>query len=126
MDTILQPRTLLRENHPGTEQLSLIAQLRGRNPDFGQGTAPLQAVHPSSIQSIGLVHRGQHHLGTTRMDQFRHHARLFDLLDNPVPIAHRLHGYRGSVLELLQESVNRSWLVLDTRLPSPTPVGTFD
>jgi hypothetical protein len=52
-------------------------------------------------------------LGHLSVRQVRNAACLFDLIDDPVPIADGLQGDRGSLWEPRQEGPDGAWLVID-------------
>src|ERR671925_439890 len=93
-DAILPPRALRHQHHSRARQFAQLPQRSWRNPHRRQRPVALQDIHPMGVQLVGLVDLPHHELRFARMRQSRHAARLFDFVDDPIPVGGGLDGHR--------------------------------
>src|SRR5215470_5423789 len=103
MHTVLQLRSLPAEHHASARQFTRISNCTRSNPYRGQGPRSLQPVQPFGVKFIALVDAALHQFGQTCVDQLRLSAARFDLIDYPVPVAHRLDCHRRTGSPSLNE-----------------------
>ena len=103
MNTVFQSGSFAAEDHASAGEISEITNFARRNPYCRQGTASVKAVQSMAVKSIGLIHTRHHQLCFSGVYQLGQHASLFNLIDDPVPIADRFDGNRGSTLPVPKE-----------------------
>ena len=122
VNPILELRALPDQHHPSPRQVALVPELAGRNPDRGQRARSLQPVQPPGVELVRLVDLPHHELRLARMHELGHTARRLDLVDDPVPVADRLHRDRGPVLTPLEKLLERPALMGNPLFPNEPAV----
>ena len=113
VDAVLEHGADLGEGHAGAGQLALIAQVAGRDPDGGEGAEVEQGGQAGGVELIGLVDVAHHGLGPGGVGQQGQAAGLFDLVDDPIPVADSLQGDRSAGRELGEEGPDGTGLVVN-------------
>src|SRR5262245_48406848 len=90
---VLQLGSLPAQHHPSARQFTGISNSTGSDPYRRQGPCTLQHIQALGIEFIALVDVANHQFRQTRVDQLRLSSRGLDLIDHPVPVAHRLYSY---------------------------------
>ena len=93
----------LGESHPGAGQFTLVADVVGWDPDRGELAQVEQGGQALGVELVGLVDVAHHDLGLGGVSQERDAAGVFDLVDDPVPVADGLKGHGCPFGELLQK-----------------------
>jgi hypothetical protein len=113
VDPVLEQGADLGEGHAGARELALIAQVAGRDPDGREDTQVEQGGQAGGVQLIGLVDVAHHGLGLGGVGKQGEAASLFDLIDDPIPVADGLQGDRGAGRELGEEGPDGAGFVVD-------------
>src|SRR5918994_48936 len=111
VNPIFELRALADEHHARAWKVALIAELARGNPDRREGTVALKLIEPSDVELIGLVDLAHHQFRLASVHELGHAARRLDLVDDPIPIADRLHGDRGARLTSRQKLLQGSPLM---------------
>ena len=114
---VLELRALPDQHHPSPRQVALVPELPGRNPNRGQRARARQPVQPPGVERVRFVDLPHHELRLAGMHELGHTARRLDLVDDPVPVADRLHRDRGPALTPLEKLLERPALMWDPLLP---------
>jgi len=104
-------------------RVALVPQRAGRNPDRRQRAVLLQPVQPPDVEPIGLVDLPHHQLRLAGVHELGHAARGLDLVDDPIPVADRLHRHGRSPLATFQELAQRAAVMLNPFLSHELAVG---
>jgi hypothetical protein len=123
VDTVLEGGPELGERHPGVMELTLVADLPGGSQTVGRLSRCRSLAKPlaSSLSVLPKVPGtgvdvAHHDLGLGGVRQERQATRSFDLIGNPVPVAHALQGDRGAFGQALQEYLDGAGLVIEAGL----------
>jgi hypothetical protein len=71
----------------------------------------LELIEAAEVELIGLVDLAHHQLGLAGVHELGDAAGSLNLIDDPIPIADRLHGDRGARLTARQKLLERSPLM---------------
>ena len=99
------------EGHAGAGQLPFITKRGGWNPNGGELAQVEQGGQPLGIELVGLVDVAHHDFGLGGVGQQGKAAGVFDLVDNPIPVADRFQGDRRAFRELGEKGRNGPWCV---------------
>ena len=86
------------------------------DPDGGSESQVLEDSQPLRVQLIRLMHVPHHLLRHLGMRQERDASSLFDLIHDPVPVAHGFQGDRRAWREAGDESPDSAGFVVDPGL----------
>jgi hypothetical protein len=103
----------IAQGHPGSQQLTLIAQFSGWNPTLGQCPVAQQDGEALGVERIGLVSLAHALLGLRRVGEMRPVACLLHQVDDPVPVAGGLDGDLGSDGQRVEVALVGRYVVLD-------------
>jgi len=77
----------------------------------GRVAVALELIEPADVELIGLVDRAHHQFCLAGVHELGHAAGRLNLVDDPIPIADRLHRDRGARFTSRQKLLERSALM---------------
>ena len=94
----------------------MVTEVSRRNPNCRKCPASLKMVHPTSVKTVGFVHRRHHHLRPSGVNEFGDHPCFLDLADDPIPIAYRFYRDRRPGFTLAEQLTDRAGMMFYTCL----------
>src|SRR5262249_2993490 len=85
----------------------------------------LQAVEPADVEFVCLVDLPHHQLRLARMDEPRNTPRRLNLIDDPIPVADRLHCHPPASLPPFEKLLQRPPFMRDPLLTNQPTIRSY-